>query len=732
MIEADFETRSDIDIRIHGANVYFESPRARVLLGSFKIGAEKFRWRFGQPCPERLAETIESGGMIAAHNASFEALCFDWLADNCGWPRPKLEQFRCTAATAAAMSLPRSLDKLGAALNLAVQKDKDGMRLIRKFSIPKNGVFTEPEADPVDFENFHAYCDLDVETEAQADARMVPLSDHEQAVYTLSERINRRGIRIDIESARAALHLAEKAKAAMDVEMRRVTGGAVRKCSEVARLTEWVQAQGVALDSMGKQEISEALAYPDVPSHVREALEIRQEAAKTSVSKLQSMIDRASRDGRVRGTFLYHGASTGRWASMGVNFTNMPRPRRIYDDAHIRQDVLFQAIRAGDPDYLRFLYGDDLGRPLHLVSDAIRGFIMAAPGHDLIQADYLGIEGAVVAWLAREEWKLAEMAAIIADPSRPDLYRQTAASILGLPIADVTKKHWARQAVGKPAELGLGYQGGVSAFWTFARNYGVDLEAIAAPMLERAAPEALEKAAKRFEACFKRNQSKARDLSRDAWMACEIIKVGWRAQNAAIAKSWHDLEATVREAVENPGQVSEAARVQYIVRFGFLWARLPSGRCLAYGAPRLVEQVWARVKLEDGTWSDAEVMDRVTAERGVVKGTVQIDGNTSDKVTVMGVDAVTKQWRRYGLYGGLLQENNTQAVARDLLVNGMERAEAKGYPIIAHVYDEIIAEVPKGFGDLADFEREICILPDWAAGLPLTAGGWRGKRYRKE
>jgi DNA polymerase len=731
MIEADFETRSDIDLKTHGAFVYFESPRARVLLGSFRQGETRFRWRYGEPCPPALRAHVEAGGMISAHNSGFEALCFRWLHDNCGWPLPRPEQFRCTAATAAAMQLPRALGDLGEALGLKVKKDKEGMRLIRKFSIPRpDGRFTEPEDDPADFENFHAYCDVDVATEAEADSRLVPLSEREQAVYVLSEKINARGVRIDIDSARSALRIADKAKAQLDRQMAHITGGVVRKCSEVAKLTTWLEALGVPVESLAKADIDDLLEFDDLPAIAREALEVRQEAAKTSVSKLKAMIARASRDGRVRGTFMYHGAGTGRWTNMGVNFANMPRPRKVFEG--VRQDVLFAAIRAEDPDLLRFLYGPDLGRPLHLLSDAIRGFIWSAPGHDLIQADYSGIEGAVVAWLAGERWKLDEMFAIIADPNIPDLYRQTAARILGLPLEVVTKKHWARQAVGKPAELGLGYQGGVNAFYTFARVYGVKLDEIAAPVLASATPEALEKAAKRYLANFKRGQAKARELARDTWMACEIIKVGWRAQNAAIERSWHDLEAAAREAVESPGTVAEAARVKYIQRFGYLWALLPSGRCLCYGAPRLKAQVWAEIRLDDGSWSDAEVMERDAAERMERLGEVRIKGNTSDKVTVMGTDAVTKKWRRYGLYGGLLCENNTQAVARDLLVNGLFKAEAAGYPVIAHVYDEIIAEVPRDSGDLAAFERLICELPDWAEGLPLTAGGWRGKRYRKD
>lgn len=732
-LEADFETRSDIDLKRHGAHVYFESLNARVLLGSFKLGEDRFRWRYGEPCPAPIRAHVEAGGVISAHNAAFEALCFKWLAANCGWPSARLEQFRCTAATARAMQLPAQLAALGAALDLQVQKDKDGMRLIRKFSIPrKDGQFTQPEEDPADFERFHAYCDVDVETEAEADRRLVPLSAAEQAVYTLTERINHRGVRIDIDSARAALAIVEKAKTGLDREMAEITGGVVKKCSEVARLTAWLEGLGVTIDSLAKADIDDLLLLDDLPALARRALEVRQEAAKTSTAKLATMIDRACRDGRVRGEAIYHAAGTGRTQSSGVNLNNLPRPRKMFEDAKLRHDVLFQSIRAGDPDYLRFMYGDELGRPLNLLSDSIRGFIWAAPGHDLIQADYSNIEGSVIAWLAGEDWKLAAIRSIFADPSIPDLYRQTAAGILGIPLEEVTKKHWARQAVGKPAELGLGFQGGVNAFYTFARNGGVDLRTISGPVLASATEEQIAKATKRFEANFKRNQARARELPRDVWIACEIIKNGWRAQNAAIAQSWRDLEAAAREAVENPGQIAEAARVRYISRFGYLWAQLPSGRCLCYGAPRLKAQVWAEIKLDDGSWSDAEVMDRDVAERGEAKGEIRIKGATSDKVTAMTVNSQTKKWTRVGLYGGLLCENNTQGTARDVLVNGMWKAEEAGYPIILTVYDEIIAEIPRGFGDLREFEKLICDLPPWADGLPVAAGGWRGKRYRKD
>lgn len=766
-LEIDFETRSDVDLKTCGAHVYFESPHAAVLIGSYSIDDGPVRrWQRGEPCPADLVAAVEAGAIISAHNAEFETLCFQWLHRNANWPMPRFEQFRCTAATAAALSLPRALDTKGSvvglaeALGLEARKDKEGTRLINLFSKPRkpragedpNGVyFNEPESHPEDFEKFKAYCDQDVIVEAAADRRMIPLSDAEQAVWHLTAKINRRGIRIDRRSANAALRLAEKAKKSLDREMRLATDGRVTACSQVTKLAEWVQSQGIELDSTAKAEIADLLEADDLPAKVRKALEIRQEAAKTSVSKLSAMLKRANADGRVRGGFIYHQAGTGRTQSVGVNWNNLPRPRKIYDDNKPRTDVLFEAFRREDPDLLAFLYPEQptampaelakflmptqdgaLGRSLHLISDAMRGFIWAAPGHDLLQADFSNIEGNVIAWTSGEHWKVQAIFDLIADPSLPDMYRRTAASILNTTTDVITKKHPLRQGVGKPAELGLSFGGGVMAFVTFARNYGVRLDPLFEPVWAASDEGRREKSTKSYESYSKRGLYGTKELSRNAWIACEIIKLGWRAANSAIAQSWKDLEAAVREAVEAPGSVTRAAKVDYIVKHGFLLARLPSGRCLAYASPKLKAQVWAKVKLPDGSWSESEVMERDEAERRERAGTVKIEGKTSDKVTFLGVNGKTKRWERSALYGGLIAENNTQAIARDLLVNGMLKAEAAGYPIIATVYDEIITEIPRGFGDLRAFEKLICELPDWADGLPLTAGGWRGKRYRKD
>lgn len=749
-VSVDLETRSPVDLKKHGAFVYFEHPDTSVLMCAYRIDDQPIRiWTYNQLNPADLCAAIEAGAQLFAHNAGFETLGFDLLAARRGWPKPRYDQYVDTAATAAAMALPRSLGDLGAALGLSVVKDKDGMRLIRKFSIPRKprgdeppGLYwNEPADHPADFELFKRYCMRDVETEEAAAARMVPLSDDEQALWLIDQEINRRGIRIDRRSAQAALTLAAKAKKLLDTEMREVTGGAVPACSQPGKLVEWVGNQDVPIGSAAKSEITDLLDYDDLPVHVRRALLLRQEAAKTSVSKLQAMLDRASADGRVRGTFLFCGAATRRWSNTGVNFANLPRPRASYaaaqEDGRLDTETLFAAIRRESPEYLRLLYGDEIGRPLDLLSDSIRSFLWAAPGHELVQADYSGIEGAVAAWGADEHWKVQAMHEIMTDPKLPDMYRRTAAAIMNTTTDVVTKKHPLRQSVGKISELALGFGGGVMAFVSMSKGYGVKLDPLFDPVWATADEDRREKAVKRHGSVLKRGKEGSTVLSKEAWVACEIIKVGWRAANPAIAAAWHALEDAARQAIREPGsQVSALnGRATYRVAHGFLWLRLPSGGCLAYGAPRLRDQVWAKIKLADDTWSDPEVMDREEAEGKSIIGLVLIQGNTSPSISALGVDAVTKKYVRSHLYGGLLFENWVQATARDLLVNGMRKARAAGYPIIYHNYDEIVAERSRGATDLATFEALICDLPEWAKTgplpMPLQAGGFIAKRYRK-
>jgi DNA polymerase bacteriophage-type len=753
----DFESRSDVDLRSRGAGPYFASKHFMPLMLCYSIDRRLIQtWTCQFPaCPEDLREHIRAGGYISAWNASFERQCFEWLEKNWGWPHVAFDRYKCSMATASALGLPRSLEKAGEALNLPVAKDKRGTALINIFSKPRKPklgedpnkiYFNEPEDRPQEFEDFKAYCFRDTETEMAAASRMIPLSNDEQAVYTLSEKINSRGIRIDRRSAVAAINLVEKAKASLDARMNEVTGGAVSSCTQVARLTAWAAQQGVKLDGVAKDDILVALDLVDLPEAVRAALMLRQEAGKSSTSKLKAFLNHAGDDDRVRGSFVYHGAAPGRWSNVGVNFANLPRPRAIFDDADLDPATLFQAFRSEEPALLKTLYGDELGKPLHLISDALRGFLVAAPGHDFIAVDYSGIQGAICAWMAGEEWKMQAMREIIADPALPDMYRRTAAGIMNSSTEIITKKHWARQ-IGKVSELALGFGGGPTAFLSMAKNYQLGpraLHDLYGPVRDATDAETLEKAEKRYARCCKaRDKVKTDVLTREAWLACEIVKIGWRKTNSAIAASWATLEAAMRDAARNPGTAYRALKVDYIVSNGYMFCRLPSKRCMAYAAPRLREQVWAREQLQDGSWAEeAEVMDKEEAEErsrnsvdygpGKFLGTrVKIEGATSPKVTALGVNSTAQKLERYGVYGGLGLENIAMGVERDILVCGLKNCENAGYGIVAHTYDESVAEVPRDFGSIAEMEKLMLDIPEIYSGLPLSAHGYRAKRYRK-
>jgi DNA polymerase len=750
MIEChcDFETRSDIDIKTRGSYIYFESSLTEPLCASFKFtGAHYvYRWLPSEPCPPMIVRHAQMSGRFVAHNAgSFEAMLWETvLVPRYGWPRIGLDQWRCTMAAASALGLPASLEKLGEALDLNAKKDKAGKSLIVFFCSPRRlrsgeaGIrFNEPADYPEKFEQFRAYCDDDVRAESEADARMIPLSDDELAVWRLSEAINRRGVRVDTVSARAALRLIEQEKLRLDAEITAATGSAVTACSQAARLTAWLASQGVAMEGVAKDDVLEAFELDDLPKHVRKALEIRQQAAKPSINKLKAFLAHVCADDRVRGTFVYHGTGPGRWTSAGgVNFYNMPRPRPAFDDADLDPATLFAAFRSEEPAILRALYGDDLGKPTHLVSDAIRSFLIAAPGKDFIAVDYSGIQGALCAWYADEKWKLQAMREIIADPRLPDLYRRTAASILNTTTEVVTKKHWGRQ-IGKVAELALGFQGSVAALVSMAANYDMlrrNLHDLYPGVWGAADEAARERAIKRWEQRMKsRDRQKTDILTREAWLACMIVVNAWRRHNAEIKASWSELEDAARRALREPGVKQRALdRIDYLYKSGFLWCRLPSGRPIAYAKPRLRDQAWAKLRLVDGSWGEAEVIDRDEAEKLALADKAQIQGATSPKVTALGYDSTTKKMLRYGLYGGLLMENNCLGAEADVLRVAMRKCEDAGYPIVLHIYDEAVAEVPRGFGSVEEMKSLMLDLPVWTRGLPLTAHGYRAKRYAKK
>ena len=689
----DIESRSAVDLKKTGVYPYAASPTTEIWCAAYAFDDGPVElWSMGEPCPPAIAEHVKSGGTVSAWNAQFERLMW-WniLSDRQGWPRPVLEQFRCVMVQAMAMSLPASLENAAAALGLQSQKDMAGGRLMLQMARPRR---TEPDGTHVWWDDEERrqrladYCRVDVETERQADARTLPLAPSERELWLLDQRINDAGITVDTAAAQRAVILIDKAKRELDKEMRRITGRKVASCTAVAQIVEFLGENGVEAKSISKDQIVDLLDRKSLPDVCRRVLELRREASKSSTAKLNAMLQMAGPDNRVRGTFQYHGAATGRWAGRGIQPHNLPRNMPNADAVRWYFDGLWKG-----QEWLDLVFGPNSFTDI--TSRCMRAFIAAAPGHEMVVADFAQIEARVLAWLA------GQADALDIFRRGEDIYCQQAEPVFGYPVNK--KDHPDERQVGKVSILALGYQGGIGAYSTFAKNYNVDMEPVYPRLWASATVEEREKAEKAY-AMYRARATVPR--SREFSLAADITKQRWRAKNTQIVAYWYALEDAVLAAVQHPGSVQQVGKVRLRMAGSFLWCQLPSKRCICYPYPRIVEA--------ELPWTDSE-------------------GKPAKKpaVQVKTVDGVTKKWVDRVLYGGLLAENVTQAVARDLLAEAMIRAEAAAYPVILHVHDEVVSEVPIGAGDQRFFEALMAETPAWADGCPVSAEGFVTRRYRK-
>ena len=347
----------------------------------------------------------------------------------------------------------------------------------------------------------------------------------------------------------------------------------------------------------------------------------------------------------------------------------------------------------------------------------MRGFIWAAPGHEFLVADYSSIEGRLAAWFAGEEWLLQAFSALDRGVGH-GIYEINAAGIYGIPVESVTK---VQRGTGKVAVLSCQYQTGVGGIKKFARQNKIALAGIYGPLWAAADMDVRQYADKRFAERVKQHDPNTSALGREGWIAAELIKVGWRSKHPMIVTMWKALEEAAINATNNPGQkfvVSRpggpfdrlrSAACTYLVRHGWLWCLLPSGRALAYGAPKMqeVEAPWADKTLEE-------------ARR-----------EKKNSLTVRGVDQ-NEKWTRFPVYGGSLFNNLVQGTARDILVHGLQQTEERyGTPSL-HTHDEIGVEVRRGSADVKEYESLLSRLPDWCGELPMASKAFLSKRYKKD
>lgn len=684
-VNLDFETYSEANIKNVGAYAYASHPSTEPICCAYQIdGGGVKLWKFGDAPPEFTKFDYEAT-TFTAYNSFFEYCVWHFcLASSWGEP-PAFDHWSDTMAMTAALSLPRALGNACVAVGMPKDKQKDarGKQLIAKLCGPqRNGARNR---DPELLKELYAYCEQDVVAETELRKRLLKLTPTEQRVWVLDQVINWRGAPVALRDVGAALDMIDILQEDFSNEVKRMTGGALENTNSRDQVMQYCRdVFGYELPSYRKHDLELVLSDQKLPSGMRALLEIRLQSGKISTKKYEKLRDLARYDGRAHGVLMYHGADTGRWAGRGFQPQNLPRP--TIDDPTSCADL----IATGDVELIELLHG----APMEALSSCVRSMIKAKAGHRLIVADYSAIEARGVAWLAGEDSILRVF------EGDGKIYEHAAGGIFHVSPKSVSKDSLERQ-IGKVAILALGYQGGYRAFVTMGSGYGLDLEEVA----KSATPEQREEMAD-IKRWFSKNRVEEVELADGVRVEtaveltngeafAELVKRNWREANPNIVSYWYDTETAAMNAIREPGTTWRCGKCAFRVVRGTLFCRLPSGRKLAYH----------HAKIERNRWG---------------KDVIGFVGN-DDK----------GNWVKQQTYGGKLVENQTQAVARDLLAEALLRVEAKGYPVVLHVHDEIIAEVPNGFGSLQEFEALMCELPEWAAGFPVAAEGYEAMRYRK-
>ncbi|QIG59258.1 DNA polymerase I [Escherichia phage vB_EcoS_XY1] len=717
----DFETFSEADLKKVGSYAYAEHPTTEVLICTYAFNDQPVQvWDCtdGSDMPGDLYRALRrlvkpnSRVKMVWHNGSM----FDRLVmKHCwGFDIPVSNTID-TMIWAFRHALPGSLDALCEVLGVSADnaKDKRGKALIQRFSkpTPKNYKIRRytAETHPDEWALFIKYAVSDITAMREVFHKLPRWgnSEFEDRVLELDQLINDRGFKVDVALAEAAIEAVEKHKAQLQEEAQRKYGGSLTGKDFLPILRELAPAHHI--HNAQKSTLNDLLADDDLPDDARMIIEMRLGAASTASTKYNPLLLGRSSDDRRRGCIQYGGAKrTLRWAGKGFQPQNLARG--YYHDDELDKGI--SALLKGRA-HRRF----DVAK---LTASTVRSCIIPEAGHKFVVADYSNVEGRGLAWLAGED-DLIEVFV-----NGVDVYKKLASTVFNVAYEAVTKD---QRQIAKAMVLGLGYAGGVGAFVTFAKNLGLDLNDMT-NTLDGTFPDHIWAAtargyewariqeAKRPPRPGEKDDRPSYILDKKVWRTCDALKRMYREANPAIVQFWRDIEDAAMAAIRNPGKEFTAGPrgVKFSrnvetdnngnkVAGWWLCMTLPSGRVMSYPGVGLS-------------------VSKETDEDGKV--------STNVRIKYQGENQLTRQWGFQYTYSGKLVENCTQALCRDLLANALLNVEANGYPIVLHVHDEIICETPDlPEYNVAELERLMCELPEWAEGFPLVAEGQELKRYAK-
>ena len=551
-LSIDLETKSGTDLSKSGVYRYTEDPEFEILLFGYSVNGGEVSvidMACGEQIPEDVLRAIVDESVTKwAFNAAFERICLSaWLRKNrpdlfCSYSIPEDSvgnylnpaSWKCSLIWSAYIGLPLSLEGVGAVLKLQDQKMTEGKALIKYFSVPckptkVNGgrLWNRPQHAPDKWATFKAYNKRDVEVEMSIQKVLAkfPVPDSVWEEYHLSEQINDRGIGLDQQMVEQAIQLDAQSRDELSAEMQKLTQ--LENPNSVAQMKQWLADHGMEVDSLDKKAVKELLKT--APPELAQALELRQQLARSSVKKYIAMENCVCADGRCRGMFQFYGANrTGRWAGRLIQLQNLPQ-NHLPDLAEARA-----LVRSGDYDSVEMLYED----VPDTLSQLIRTSFIPRNGQKFIVSDFSAIEARVIAWMAGEQWRQEVFA------KGGDIYCASASQMFKVPVEKHGINGHLRQK-GKIAELALGYGGSVGA-----------LKAMGALEL---------------------------GLSED-----ELPQLvdAWRQSNPKIVSFWWDVDRAAMEAVKFH-HATKTHGILFSYRSGMLFITLPSGRNLAYVKPKV-------------------------------------------------------------------------------------------------------------------------------------------------
>lgn len=551
----DIETYSPIDLARRGVYKYAEHPDFSILLFGYAVDDGEVKvvdLAKGERIPEEILLALTDPLVTKwAFNAAFERVCLSrYLREHCpshflpyGKQRDTVGKYldplgwKCSQVLVSSFGFPLSLKDLGEALGLSEKKMDEGSRLIGLFSLPGPEGRRKPEDYPEEWELFKKYNRQDVEVEIKVRKAFAsfgtPASLWEE--YHEDQRINDRGIPVDIPFVKAALSMGEKAGMDLLSRLKHLTG--LINPKSPCQMKAWLSAKGQKADSLTKKKTAKLLASST--GAVKEALMLYGQVQKSSLAKYGAMIDTVCDDGRARGMFRFYGAArSGRWAGRHIQLQNLPQN-------HLEDlDLARRLVMEGDYEKMDFLYGS----VPDTLSQLIRTAFVARKGYTFMVSDFSSIEARVLSYMAREKWRLEVFAGNL------DIYAQSASKMFSKPVVKGGINSELRQK-GKIAELALGYGGGEGALMAMgALDMGLTKEELP-----------------------------------------NLVK-SWRHANPHIASYWWQIDRAVREAIEQL-RITRVGALTFYMKKGTLFIALPSGRRLAYPGAALKGSAYGKTAI---------------------------------------------------------------------------------------------------------------------------------------